>query len=88
MHSMLKRYAPERNIFLVAQALVEHFSGHGQPEAVERAVLHMDIASLDLNQVTATSHVYQSCRAAQTCLRNRHTHTSCFAQSDMLHVMH
>ncbi|KAA6422788.1 MAG: hypothetical protein FRX49_07323 [Trebouxia sp. A1-2] len=33
------------------EALVEHFSGHGQPEAVERAVLHMDIASLDLNQV-------------------------------------
>ncbi len=41
----------------MAQALVEHFSGAGQPEAVERAVLHMDIASLDLNQVTAPSHV-------------------------------
>ena len=33
------------------QALVEHFSQKGQPEAVEKAVLHMDIASLDLNQV-------------------------------------
>lgn len=37
---------------LVLQALVEHFSANGQPEAVERAVLHMDIASLDLNQVS------------------------------------
>ena len=34
------------------QALVEHFSQKGQPDAVERAVLHMDIASLDLNQVS------------------------------------
>ena len=33
------------------QALVEHYSGAGQPEVVERAVLHMDVASLDLNQV-------------------------------------
>lgn len=41
----------------MVQALVEHFSGHGQPEAVERAVLHMDIASLDLNQVTASLHM-------------------------------
>ncbi|KAL0030409.1 hypothetical protein WJX79_001821 [Trebouxia sp. C0005] len=44
--SKLPSFPPE-----VMQALVEHFSGHGQPEAVERAVLHMDIASLDLNQV-------------------------------------
>ena len=35
----------------MVQALVEHFSANGHPEAVERAVLHMDIASLDLNQV-------------------------------------
>ncbi|KAL0048183.1 hypothetical protein WJX82_009442 [Trebouxia sp. C0006] len=44
--SKLPSFPPE-----VMQALVEHFSGAGQPEAVERAVLHMDIASLDLNQV-------------------------------------
>ena len=36
----------------MAQALVEHFSQKGQPEAVEKAVLHMDITSLDLNQVS------------------------------------
>ena len=36
------------------QALVEHYSGTGQPEVVERAVLHMDVASLDLNQVHPT----------------------------------
>ena len=40
-----------RDAWLV-QALVEHFSQKGQPEAVEKAVLHMDIASLDLNQVS------------------------------------
>ncbi len=89
---MLKWYAevvcPVRNILLVVQALVEHFSGAGQPEAVERAVLHMDIASLDLNQVTASSHVYQSYCAAQTCLRNRHTHTSCFARNGVLYRSH
>ncbi len=34
------------------------------------------------------SHVYHFCRAAQTSLRNRHTHTSCFAQSAVLHMMH
>lgn len=39
----------------VVQALVEHFSQKGQPEAVEKAVLHMDIASLDLNQVSQAS---------------------------------
>lgn len=37
---------------MVVQALVEHFSQKGQPDAVEKAVLHMDIASLDLNQVS------------------------------------
>ena len=36
---------------MVLQALVEHFSQKGQPDTVEKAVLHMDIASLDLNQV-------------------------------------
>ena len=36
---------------LSAQALVEQFSAAGQPEAVERCVLHMDVASLDFSQV-------------------------------------
>ena len=31
---------------------MEHFAGAGRAEAVEAAVLHMDIASLDLNQVS------------------------------------
>lgn len=34
-----------------AQALVEQFSAAGKPEAVERCVLHMDVASLDFSQV-------------------------------------
>ena len=33
------------------QALVEHYAALGQPEAVERCVLQMDIASLDFNQI-------------------------------------
>ena len=48
---MLFGLSPECRSVLV-QALVEHFSQKGQPDAVEKAVLHMDIASLDLNQVT------------------------------------
>ncbi|GMH42953.1 hypothetical protein BSKO_10875 [Bryopsis sp. KO-2023] len=35
----------------VVQALVEHCCETGQPDKVERCVLRMDIASLDLNQV-------------------------------------
>ncbi len=34
------------------QALVEHYSAAGAPQAVEQAVLHMDIASLDINQAS------------------------------------
>lgn len=37
----------------VMQALVDHFSALGQPQRVERCVLHMNITSLDLNQVGA-----------------------------------
>ena len=33
------------------QALVEQCSAAGQPEQVERCVLHMDVASLDFSQV-------------------------------------
>eukprot|EP00887_Chlorella_sp_A99_P007106 scaffold2.g7106.t1 len=35
----------------VMQALVEHYVALGQPEQVERIVLHLDILSLDLNQL-------------------------------------
>ena len=42
----------------VVQALVEHFSEKGQPDIVERCVVHMDIASLDLNQVIYTLAPY------------------------------
>lgn len=35
----------------VIQALVEHCCETGNPDKVERCVLRMDIASLDLNQV-------------------------------------
>ena len=48
----------------MVQALVEHFSQKGQPEAVEKAVLHMDIASLDLNQV---SQLHPSAHTLPTC---------------------
>ena len=40
---------------LALQALVEHYSAAGHPEVVERAVLHMDVASLDLNQVSPSA---------------------------------
>lgn len=51
-YMLMLEVAQPDNSELVLQALVEHFSANGQPEAVERAVLHMDIASLDLNQVS------------------------------------
>jgi hypothetical protein len=35
----------------VVQALVEHMSGAQDPQRVERCVLHLDVYSLDLNQV-------------------------------------
>lgn len=35
----------------VMQALVEHFAAAGAPQRVERVVLHLSIASLDLDQV-------------------------------------
>ena len=41
---------------LALQALVEHYSAAGAPQAVEQAVLHMDIASLDIHQ--ASSHMF------------------------------
>lgn len=37
--------------YQVMQALVQHYSQHGWLERVEQCVLHMDIASLDFNQV-------------------------------------
>jgi hypothetical protein len=33
------------------QALVEHYSGKGWLQRVEQCILHMDISSLDFNQV-------------------------------------
>jgi hypothetical protein len=35
------------------QALVEHYSGKGWLQRVEQCILHMDISSLDFNQVQA-----------------------------------
>ncbi|KAJ7567914.1 hypothetical protein O6H91_01G011900 [Diphasiastrum complanatum] len=46
LKDMLGQLAPE-----VMQALVEHYSGRGWLQRVEQCVLHMDIASLDFNQV-------------------------------------
>lgn len=43
------------NSMFAQQALVEHYSAAGQPEVVEQAVLHMDVASLDLNQVSSSA---------------------------------
>ena len=42
-------------VCFVLQALVEHCSASGMPEAVERCVLHLDIASLDIHQVSVTN---------------------------------
>lgn len=36
------------------QALVEHYSGRGWLQRVEQCVLHMDISSVDFNQVKTT----------------------------------
>jgi vacuolar protein sorting-associated protein 8 len=33
------------------QVLVEHYSGKGWLQRVEQCILHMDISSLDFNQV-------------------------------------
>ncbi|XP_073396316.1 uncharacterized protein [Physcomitrium patens] len=46
LKDMLGGLAPE-----VMQALVEHYSYHGWVDRVEQCVLHMDIGSLDFNQV-------------------------------------
>lgn len=35
----------------IVQAFVEHYAAAGAPDVVQRAVLHMDIPSLDFNQV-------------------------------------
>ena len=38
-------------LLVLLQALVQHFAAVGQPERVEGCVLHLSIASLDLDQV-------------------------------------
>ena len=43
----------------IMQALVDQFTSRGQPERVERCVLHMDIQSLDLNQVIRLCEEHQ-----------------------------
>ena len=48
------RFLPTQPHFPLCRApaqLVEYFSERGEPGRVERCVLHMDIASLDFNQV-------------------------------------
>lgn len=50
----------------VMQALVEHFAARGQPERVERCVLHLSIAALDLDQVGA-QHGVQGLAAKGGC---------------------
>ena len=42
---------PLLTLLLISQALVEHCSALGRPERVERCVLHLDVLSLDLDQV-------------------------------------
>lgn len=37
------------------QALVEHYSSKGWLQRVEQCVLHMDISSLDFNQVISVN---------------------------------
>lgn len=41
----------------IMQALVEHYSRKGWLQRVEQCVLHMDISSLDFNQV-CTSQIF------------------------------
>ena len=58
---------------------MEHFSANGQPEAVERAVLHMDIASLDLNQVAfvlhaTPQHTSKAILATANSSKSKHSH--------------
>ncbi|KAL4426026.1 hypothetical protein ABPG75_010042 [Micractinium tetrahymenae] len=70
LSDQLPSVAPE-----VMQALVEHCVAAGQPEAVERCVLKMDLLSLDLNQLiplcirhrlfAALVHIFM--RALQDC---------------------
>lgn len=40
-----------KSLSKIMQALVEHYSGKGWLLRVEQCVLHMDISSLDFNQV-------------------------------------
>ena len=56
------------------QALVEHCAREDRPEAVEAAVMHMDIASLDLNQVGLPSH---SLLCHKDYMSSRHTAAQC-----------
>lgn len=43
----------------IMQALVEHYSTKGWLQRVEQCVLHMDISSLDFNQVYIHDHSYK-----------------------------
>jgi hypothetical protein len=46
LKDMLGSLPPE-----IMQALVEHYSSKGWLQRVEQCILHMDISSLDFNQV-------------------------------------
>ena len=43
------------------QALVEHYSSKGWLQRVEQCVLHMDISSLDFNQVIQDLLIVLNC---------------------------
>jgi hypothetical protein len=47
----------------VMQALVEHYSEKGWLQRVEQCILHMNIASLDFNQVKLVSEFVHSTQA-------------------------
>ena len=42
----------------VMQDLVDHYKAHGMLDNVEACIVHMDIASLDIHQVSSTTHMY------------------------------
>jgi general stress protein CsbA len=46
----------------IMQALVEHYSSKGWLQRVEQCVLHMDISSLDFNQVFLNCSLVQPIR--------------------------
>ena len=59
------------------QALVEHYSSKGWLQRVEQCVLHMDISSLDFNQVFINCSLVQPIRLLVFSPRMVNNHLYC-----------